>query len=70
MQAEIAPAPDDAARVLPYYLPMRMLGRTVTRQGELAQLLRTAGWQQVEQYGASDFPMAPVQVLMARKPAR
>lgn len=70
VQAEIAPAPDDAARVLPYYLPMRMLGRTVTRQGELAQLLRTAGWQQVEQYGASDFPMAPVQVLMARKPAR
>nr|WP_314624873.1 class I SAM-dependent methyltransferase [uncultured Janthinobacterium sp.] len=70
VQAEIAPAPDDAARVLPYYLPMRMLGRTVTRQGELAQLLRTAGWQQVEQYGASDFPMAPVQVLMARKAAR
>jgi hypothetical protein len=42
-----------------------MLGRTVTRQGELAQLLRDAGWRQ-EQYGASDFPMAPVQVLIAR----
>lgn len=66
VQAEIAPAPGDAARVLPYYLPMRMLGRTVTRQGELAQLLRDAGWRQVEQYGASDFPMAPVQVLIAR----
>ena len=66
VQAEIAPAPEDAARVLPYYLPMRMLGRTVTRQGELAQLLRDAGWRQVEQYGASDFPMAPVQVLIAR----
>lgn len=65
VQAEIAPAPGDAARVLPYYLPMRMLGRTVTRQGELAQLLRDAGWRQVEQYGASDFPMAPVQVLIA-----
>ena len=70
VQAEIAPAPGDAARVLPYYLPMRMLGRTVTRQGELAQLLRMAGWRQVEQYGASDFPMAPVQVLVARKHAR
>ena len=66
VQAEIAPAPVDAARVLPYYLPMRMLGRTVTRLGELAQRLRDTGWTQVEQYGASDFPMAPVQVLIAR----
>ncbi|MCM2566045.1 class I SAM-dependent methyltransferase [Janthinobacterium kumbetense] len=67
VQAEIAPAAGDAARVLPYYLPMRMLGRTVTQQGELAQLLRDTGWRQVEQYSASDFPMAPVQVLIARK---
>ncbi|MGF6119790.1 2-polyprenyl-3-methyl-5-hydroxy-6-metoxy-1,4-benzoquinol methylase [Janthinobacterium lividum] len=66
VQAEIAPAAGDAARVLPYYLPMRMLGRTVTRQGELAQLLRDTGWRQVEQYSASDFPMASVQVLIAR----
>ncbi|TDY33153.1 class I SAM-dependent methyltransferase [Janthinobacterium sp. 75] len=66
VQAEIASTPFDAARVLPYYLPMRMLGRTVTRQGELAQLLRDTGWRQVEQYSASDFPMAPVQVLIAR----
>ncbi|MDQ4626969.1 methyltransferase domain-containing protein [Janthinobacterium lividum] len=66
VQAEIAPAAGDAARVLPYYLPMRMLGRTVTQQGELAQLLRDTGWRQVEQYSASDFPMAPVQVLIAR----
>lgn len=66
VQAEIAPAAGDAARVLPYYLPMRMLGRAVTRQGELAQLLRDTGWRQVEQYSASDFPMAPVQVLIAR----
>ena len=66
VQAEIAATAGEAARVLPYYLPMRMLGRAVTRQGELAQLLRDTGWQQVEQYGASDFPMAPVQVLIAR----
>ena len=66
VQAEIAPTPADAASVLPYYLPMRMLGRTVTRQGELARLLRHTGWRQVEQYGASDFPMAPVQVLIGR----
>ena len=67
VQAEIAPTPDDASRVLPYYLPMRMLGRNVTRQGELAMHLQTAGWRHVEQYQASDFPMAPVQVLIARK---
>ena len=67
VQAEIAPTPDDASRVLPYYLPMRMLGRLVTRQGELAGQLRSAGLVQIEQYQASDFPMAPVQVLIARK---
>lgn len=67
VQAEVASAPGDAARVLPYYLPMRMLGRCVTQQGELAALLRASGWQQVQQYQASDFPMAPVQVLVARK---
>ena len=67
VQAEIAATPDDAARVLPYYLPMRMLGRAVTRQGELAQLLQDAGFARIEQYQASDFPMAPVQVLIARK---
>ncbi|MBE3026727.1 SAM-dependent methyltransferase [Janthinobacterium sp. BJB1] len=69
VQAEIAATAGEAARVLPYYLPMRMLGRAVTRQGELALLLRAAGWRQVEQYGASDFPMAPVQVLVARRDA-
>ena len=67
VQAEIAPLPDDAARVLPYYLPMRMLGRAVTRHGELAAQLRETGWQHVEQYQAADFPMAPVQVIIARR---
>ena len=67
VQAEIAPTPDAASRVLPYYLPMRMLGRLVTRQGELAGQLRSAGLVQIEQYQASDFPVAPVQVLIARK---
>ncbi|APA71720.1 class I SAM-dependent methyltransferase [Janthinobacterium sp. 1_2014MBL_MicDiv] len=65
VQAEIAATPEAAARVLPYYLPMRMLGRAVTRQGELAQHVRDAGFARVEQYQASDFPMAPVQVLIA-----
>lgn len=67
VQAEVAAAPGEAVRVLPYYLPIRMLGRCVTQQGELAALLRAGGWQQVQQYQASDFPMAPVQVLVARR---
>lgn len=69
VQAEVAATPGEAARVLPYYLPMRMLGRAVTQQGELAALLRAGQWQQVQHYQASDFPMAPVQVLVARKAA-
>lgn len=69
VQAEIAATPGDAARVLPYYLSMRMLGRHVTRQGELAAHLQADGWRHVEQYQASDFPMAPVQVIIARKAA-
>lgn len=69
VQAEIAAMPDDAARVLPYYLSMRMLGRHVTRQGELAAQLQAHGWRHVEQYQASDFPMAPMQVIIARKAA-
>lgn len=68
-QAEIAPTPQAAARVLPYYLSMRMLGRSVTRHGELAGALRQAGFVHVEQQESRDFPMAPVQVIIGSRPA-
>jgi 2-polyprenyl-3-methyl-5-hydroxy-6-metoxy-1,4-benzoquinol methylase len=69
-QAEVPEDAAAAARVLPYYLPMRMQGRHVTQQGGLAQLLARAGFSGIEQSSCHAFPMAPVQVLIARKAAR
>ncbi|TAI85032.1 methyltransferase domain-containing protein [Pectobacterium versatile] len=66
-QAEIAEAPEDAAPVLPFYLPMQMSGRHVTREGQLTQWLLTAGFTSVETHRHQAFPMAPLNVLIARK---
>ncbi|MBB1594165.1 methyltransferase [Achromobacter sp. UMC46] len=65
--AEIPADARAAARVLPYYLPMLLLGRRVTRAGELAQLLQGGGWLDVRGFDSDRFPMAPVRVLTARK---
>ncbi|MCU1796899.1 class I SAM-dependent methyltransferase [Pectobacterium polaris] len=66
-QAEIAEAPEDAAPVLPFYLPMQMSGRHVTREGQLTQWLLAAGFASVETRRHQAFPMAPLNVLIARK---
>ncbi|MDG0800780.1 class I SAM-dependent methyltransferase [Pectobacterium polaris] len=66
-QAEIAEAPEDAAPVLPFYLPMQMSGRHVTREGQLTQWLLAAGFSSVETHRHQPFPMAPLNVLIARK---
>ncbi|WP_174865915.1 class I SAM-dependent methyltransferase [Pectobacterium polaris] len=66
-QAEIAEAPEDAAPVLPFYLPMQMSGRHVTREGQLTQWLLAAGFSSVETHRHQAFPMAPLNVLIARK---
>ncbi|MGI8487537.1 methyltransferase domain-containing protein [Pectobacterium sp. S5] len=66
-QAEIAEAPEDAAPVLPFYLPMQMSGRHVTREGQLTQWLLAAGFSSVETRRHQAFPMAPLNVLIARK---
>ncbi|MBW5891648.1 class I SAM-dependent methyltransferase [Pectobacterium polaris] len=66
-QAEIADAPEDAAPVLPFYLPMQMSGRHVTREGQLTQWLLAAGFASVETRRHQAFPMAPLNVLIARK---
>lgn len=58
-----------AARVLPYYLPMLLLGRRVTRAGELAGMLQEAGFIDVRGFDSDRFPLAPVHVLTARKAA-
>lgn len=67
--AEVSTAPREAAAVLPYYLAMRMMGRHVTAEGELALALSHAGFERIESMGAAGFPMAPVQVLVARRAA-
>ncbi|MCA6951476.1 class I SAM-dependent methyltransferase [Pectobacterium polaris] len=66
-QAEIAEAPEDAAPVLPFYLPMQMSGRHVTREGQLTQWLLDTGFTSVETHRHQAFPMAPLNVLIARK---
>ncbi|WP_409159372.1 class I SAM-dependent methyltransferase [Pectobacterium sp. B2J-2] len=66
-QAEIAEDANDAAPILPFYLPMQMSGRHVTREGQLAQWLLEAGFNSVETRRHQAFPMAPLNVLIARK---
>ncbi|WMD21771.1 methyltransferase [Achromobacter seleniivolatilans] len=65
--AEIPADARAAARVMPYYLPMMLLGRRVTRAGELHQALLDAGYADVRGFDSDRFPMAPVHVLTARK---
>ncbi|MPT50215.1 MULTISPECIES: methyltransferase [Delftia] len=67
--AEVDETPEAALRTLPYYLPMRLLGRSVTRRGELQALLAQAGFERIERIESREFPMAPLVVLIARKAA-
>ncbi|WP_409307307.1 class I SAM-dependent methyltransferase [Pectobacterium sp. B1J-3] len=66
-QAEIAETAADAAPVLPFFLPLLMSGRHVTREGQLAQWLYHAGFASVETRHHQVFPMAPLTTLIARK---
>lgn len=65
--AEIADTPETAAATLQYYLPMLLQGRHVGHQGEMAGLLTDTGFRIVASRSSSLFPMAPLQVLFARK---
>lgn len=65
--AEIAPAAPDAARVLPFYLPLLMQGRHVLRLGETARRMQVAGFERLDQFGSGRFPLAPLQVVIGRK---
>lgn len=67
--AEVPDDADAAARVLRYYLPMLLLGRRVTRQGELADALRAVGFADVRGFDSDRFPLAPLHVLSARRTA-
>ncbi|EHK64215.1 methyltransferase [Achromobacter arsenitoxydans] len=65
--AEIPADAAAAARVLAFYMPMQLLGRRVTRQGELRRMLLDAGYADVRGFDSAAFPMAPLHVLTARK---
>ncbi|WP_447577951.1 methyltransferase [Achromobacter kerstersii] len=67
VHAEVPADAHAAARVLPYYLPMMLLGRRVTRAGELHQALVDSGFTDVRGFDSDRFPMAPVHVLTASK---
>jgi len=67
--AEVPSAPQDASKVLAYYLAMRMKGCHVTAEGELAAMMTRSGFTQIEQYPQVTFPVAPVTVIVARKEA-
>lgn len=67
VHAEVPADAHAAARVLPYYLPMMLLGRRVTRAGELHQALQACGFADVRGFDSDRFPMAPVHVLAATK---
>jgi SAM-dependent methyltransferase len=66
LHAQWEAQPELAARVMPYYLPLRLRGHWVPQPGELQVLLREAGFDSVEDLGHVDIPLAPVQVLLAR----
>ncbi|MBJ9977099.1 class I SAM-dependent methyltransferase [Pseudomonas sp. S75] len=66
-QAEVPQARHMAAQVLPYYLHMRLQGRHVLAEGELAALLRDSGWRGVEQIDGVRYPLTPVTAVIARK---
>lgn len=65
--AEIGDEPAAAAEVLQYYLPMLMQGRHVGHQGDMAAALRRLGFCRIETFACALFPMAPLQVVVARK---
>lgn len=65
--AEVHTEVSKAKRILHYYLHMRMQGRHVLPEGQLAQLLEQAGFDDVQQFDEVRFPVAPVTALIARK---
>lgn len=66
-QAEVPQARAAAAQVLPYYLHMRLQGRHVLAEGELARQLQDNGWCGVEQIDGVRYPVTPVTAVIARK---
>ncbi len=67
-QADVPRERQAAAQVLPYYLHMRLQGRHVLAEGELAKALESLGFSAVQQLNGLRFPVTPVNAVIARKP--
>ena len=65
--AEVHATAPQARRILQYYLHMRMQGRHVLPEGELARNLMCAGFVDVKQWDDVRFPVTPVTALVAHK---
>lgn len=66
--AELDPTPPMARQVLPYYLPLMMTGKYVGASGDMAGLMREAGFVDVQETISWQFPVAPLAVVSGRKP--
>lgn len=66
-QAEVPDERKAAAQVLPYYLHMRLQGRHVLCEGELARTLESIGFRDVQHLNGLHFPVTPVNAVIARK---
>lgn len=67
--AEVGASREGAAAVLPFYLPMMMLGRHVGAAGSGEAALQRVGFECLRRFASTEFPMAPLQVLVARRRA-
>ena len=66
-----AELPDDAAlaaRVLPFYTPLRLRGNVLPRAGEIPAAMQAAGLRHVQALGRLAFPLGPVWVYEGRRP--
>lgn len=65
--AEIRDDVASAARVMPFYTPLMLRGKTVGRQGDMPDYLAAAGCIDIQALGHVDFPMSPVWVYAGRR---
>lgn len=65
--AEVPEDKQNAARILPYYLHMRMQGRHVLPAKALAERLCSIGFVEIQQLDGLRYPVAPVTAVIASK---
>jgi 2-polyprenyl-3-methyl-5-hydroxy-6-metoxy-1,4-benzoquinol methylase len=66
--AEVDLQPGQAKEVLPYYLPLIMTGKYVGASGDMGKRIRDTGFTEVQEQISRKFPVAPVTVVVGRKP--